>query len=132
MSSNHKWAITALTGVLVTIVAATSAVAVTAASGESDAVSYGPIQAISYVLGSKRAVGYFSAEDGACQVTLMVAEDIDPDVAMPLSAARLRVALQPGQTVQLDSDERKFLDLTCGPGAQSILARSGDVQLETH
>ena len=41
------------------------------------------------------AVGDFSAEGGACQLTLMIAEEIDPDVAMPLSAARLRLAPRP-------------------------------------
>ena len=57
----------------------------------------------------------------------MVAEAIDPEVATPLSAARVRVSLRPGQTVQLDSDERKFLDITCGPAAETVEALIGDV-----
>ena len=109
-----------------------SSTALTASSEAVQEVSYKPIQAISRVLGSKRAVGDFSRDGDACYVTLMVAEEVDLDVAMPPSAARIRVSLMPGQTVQVDSDERKFLDITCGPEAQTVVARSGNVVSETH
>jgi len=62
----------------------------------------------------------------------MVAEEIDPEVAQPASAARVRVSLLPGQTIQLDSDERLFLDITCGPEAETVVARSGEVASQTH
>ena len=54
--------------------------------------TFEPIQSISYLLGSKRAIGYFEDSEGQCRVTLMIAEAVDPDVAMPTSAARLRLS----------------------------------------
>lgn len=117
---------------LVLASALASSTALTASADAVQETTYKPIQAISRVLGSKRAVGYFSRDGKACYVTLMVAEEVDLDIAMPPSAARVRVSLMPGQTVKLDSDERKFLDLTCGPEARTIVARSGNVVGETH
>jgi len=122
----------ALGSALILVSALTSSTAVTASADAVQEVTYKPIQAISRVLGSKRAVGYFSRDGNACHLTLMVGENIDPDVATPPSAARVRVALMPGQTVQLDSDERKFLDITCDPDAETVVARSGDVTSQTH
>ena len=78
-------------------------------------------QAISYQLGSKRAIGYFVRVDGACQVTLMIAEAVDPDVAQPTSAARLSLAMMPGQKAGLASEEGEALELTCGSGAETVL-----------
>jgi hypothetical protein len=78
-------------------------------------------QAISYQLGSKRAVGYFVRVDGACQVTLMIAEAIDPELAQPTSAARLSLAMMPGQKAALASEEGESLELTCGSGAETVL-----------
>ena len=112
--------------------ALSSATALTASAGDGQEVEYKPIQAISHVPGSRRAVGYFSRDGNACYVTLMVAEEVDLDVAMPPTAARVRVSLMPGQTIKLDSEERKFLDITCGPKAETVVARSGDVASETH
>jgi hypothetical protein len=77
-------------------------------------------QAISYQLGSKRAIGYFVRVEGACQVTLMIAEAIDPDVAQPTSAAKLSLAMMPGQKAGLASEEGE-LELTCGSGAETVL-----------
>ena len=84
---------------------------------------YRPIQGISYELGSKRAIGYFTRESGECQVTMMIAEAVDPDVATPSSAARLRLALRPGQAAGLDSDEGTSIDLTCGEAAETLTVR---------
>ena len=122
----------ALGSALILVSALTSSTAVTASADAVQEVTYKPIQAISRVLGSKRAVGYFSRDGKACHVTLMVVEEVDLDVAMPPSAARVRVSLMPGQTIQLDSDERQFLDITCGPEAETVVARSGDATSETN
>lgn len=49
--------------------------------GPSGIETFWPIEGISYQLGSKRAVGYFEPRNGKCQVTLMIAEAVDPDQA---------------------------------------------------
>ena len=83
------------------------------ASGRTSIERFRPIQAIRYVLGSKRLVGYFVAANGECLVTLMIAEDVDPMVSDPLPAARLVLSLRPGQTADLDSAESETMRLTC-------------------
>ena len=77
-------------------------------------------EAMTYVIGSKRAVGYFQNVSGKCQLTLMIAEAIDPDVAMPPSAARMSLVMTPGQSVALGSAEGETLTATCGAGGETI------------
>lgn len=82
--------------------------------------SYRDIEAMSYVFGSKRAVGYFRGMSGKCHLTLMIAEAVDPDLAVPTSAARLSLALAPGQNADLRSVEGDAMTLTCGPNADVV------------
>jgi hypothetical protein len=96
-----------------------------AAAGMALAYPSGPgvfhaTEAMSYVIGSKRAVGYFQNVSGKCQLTVMIAEALDPDIAMPPSAARVSLALIPGQSVALGSAEGETLTATCGAGGETI------------
>ena len=84
---------------------------------------YRSAQAISYQLGSKRAVGYFLSHNGACQLTLMVAEAVDVEVAEPTSAAKLSVAILPGQSASLASEEGESMVLTCGGSAETLTVK---------
>jgi len=86
---------------------------------------YAPVQAITSDLGSKRAVGYFTQAADTCRVTLMVAEAIDPERAAVQSAARLRLGLVEGQSVTLDSEEGRFIELTCGKDGESLSVMEG-------
>ena len=95
------------------------AVAVAAAGGKT----FGPIEAISYQLGSKRVVGYFDSRNGKCQIILMIAEVIDPEQARPASAARLLFPIWPGESAALASEEGPSMELTCGPGAQTVVIK---------
>jgi hypothetical protein len=52
---------------------------------------YRATEAIDHVLGTKRAIGYFETNHGQCELTLMIAEVVDPDLAMPLSAASVPI-----------------------------------------
>jgi hypothetical protein len=89
----------------------------------ADTVTYKPAQAMNYVLGSKRAVGYFMGQAGECRLTLMIAEATDPDVATPPSAARLRLAMLPGQSANFGSAEGGEVTLTCGARAETLEVR---------
>jgi hypothetical protein len=67
-------------------------------SPASDAeAKYVPIQSISYEFGSKSVSGYFVQQATTCLVTLMIIEKADPEDPLPLSPARVRLALYPGQ-----------------------------------
>jgi len=111
-----------------------SAVIVTAAATPVSArmggiQTYRATQAISHVMGSKRAVGYFQSVAGKCQLTLMIAEAVDPDVAQPPSAARMILAMLPGQSVALGSAEGELITATCGADANTLeVTRNGAVR----
>jgi hypothetical protein len=118
----HSWRRAALAAVIAMTGSAPAALAGDPATESSnDDAMYAPVQALSYALGSKQAVGYFVTERGECQVTLMVGELVDPDFATAPSAARLRLSLQVGQTAGIDSAEGRSLDMTCGPDAATLL-----------
>jgi len=112
-------------GALAASVAVAATVAANASKDTLGEKTYAPMQSISYVVGSKSAIGYFVQEQDTCRVVMMVAENVDPAVATPPSAARLRLALQPGQAVGLDSDEGRSIDMTCGSGAATLTVRDG-------
>jgi hypothetical protein len=91
--------------------------------------TFKPSEGMTYVLGSKRAVGYFLNAKGACQVTLMIAEAVDPDLAQPTSAARMTVAMAPGQSMTLGSAEGESMVATCGAGGETLeITRSKPVR----
>src|SRR5215470_325911 len=115
----------ALSGLLIASVAAIATVASSAATGQPGQTTYLPMQAISHDLGSKAAIGYFVQEAGACQVVMMIGEKTDAETTSTSSAARLRVALLPGQRVGVDSEEGRSIDLTCGAGASTLIVRNG-------
>jgi hypothetical protein len=77
-------------------------------------------EAMSYVVGSKRAIGYFQSTAGKCQVTLMIAEAVDPDVGQAPSAARMSLSMMPGESFALGSAEGESVVATCGAGGETI------------
>ncbi len=115
----------AFSGLLIAGVTAAATVASSASTALPGQTSYIPMQAISHDLGSKLAIGYFITEAGACQVVLMIGENVDPETGLRQTAARLRLALLPGQGAGLDSEEGRSLDLTCGEAAATLIVRNG-------
>jgi len=92
---------------------------------EGDA-RYRPIQSISYEFGSKAMSGYFVQQGSVCSVTLMISEKSDPDQPPPLTAARIRLMLNPGQIAGLDSEEGGSLNFTCGGDAATLVVDYGE------
>ena len=113
----HCWGSMLAIGALVLLARAAM---VRAVSSGARTEPYRATEVISYVLGSKQAVGYFRTVKGQCELTLMVAEAIDPDRDVPGSAARLRFALRPGEQAALTSEEGPEMVLVCGAGAATI------------
>ncbi len=89
---------------------------------------YGPLQAMSYGLGSKFISGYFVEQAAQCLVNLMIIEKSDPDWPLSLTAARVRLSLNPGQVAGLDSEEGSSMNVTCDEGAARVLVDVGDRQ----
>ena len=112
-----------LGAVMIAGVAAVAAVASNAAPA-GDQATYKPMQSISHDLGSKSAIGYFLRESGECRIVLMIAEKADPEAGPMPSAARLRLALRPGQGAGLDSADGRSIDLACGDEAATLTVHS--------
>ena len=92
---------------------------------EGDAV-YLPIQSISYEFGSKAISGYFVSQGLACLLSLMISDKSNPDRLSPTTAARVRLMLEPGQIVGLDSEEGRSLNFTCGGHAKTLVVNYGE------
>jgi hypothetical protein len=105
---------------LVSAAIVTAAGTTTSSARMGSAQTFRATQGLIYVIGSKRAVGYFQSVAGKCQLTLMIAEAVDPDVAQPPSAARMSLAMSPGQSVALGSAEGESMTATCGAGADTL------------
>ena len=87
---------------------------------------YLPVQSIHSAFGSKSISGYFLTRDAACAVTVMVSEKTDPEAPHALTAARVRLLLQPGQSAGLDSEEGHSVNLTCGDGGATLAVEAGE------
>jgi hypothetical protein len=109
------------------LAAAAAGIALAAIIGAADAGetagvrSYTARQAISHSFGSKRAIGYFSAQNGACALTLYLAETEDGHIAP--SAARVTFIVKPGDSAQLASVEGDGIEVTCGKDAAAVDVR---------
>lgn len=90
-----------------------------------ETATYSPLKSISYEFGSKFMSGYFVEESGRCFITLMIIEKSKPDELLPLTAARVRLALDPSQIAGLDSEEGRSINITCGDNAKTVLVDVG-------
>jgi hypothetical protein len=104
--------------------AAASALAVSLASlpAHSDELAQnlgpvGPNEPILTTVGSKRVIAFYVPGNGHCGINVVVWDlaDINGD-----SAARVRVSLNPRQTVHIDSTENKSINLQCGESAETL------------
>lgn len=69
--------------------------------------------------GSKHLVGYFMPENGACGLTLMLAERLDPDYAQG-TGARIQMAVAPGKGAMVGSGEGTLVTVTCAADAAAV------------
>ena len=91
-------------------------------TGVSAMAGYGmtmkPLQGVSFDIGTKRAVSYFLSDNGACKLSLMLAEVVQDDEVNGLTAARMTVAVEVGKVAHFDTAEGKSLEFKCQAGAQ--------------
>ena len=104
--------------------AAASALAVSLASlpAHSDELAQnlgpvGPNEPILTTVGSKRVIAFYVPGNGHCGINVVVWDRAD---ASGDSAARVRVSLNPRQTVHIDSSENKSINLQCGEYAETL------------
>lgn len=78
-----------------------------------------PAKGQSFDVGSDKAVGYFLAKDGQCELTLMVAPAGDGN-SIQGAGSRVRFAVAPGKVGVFETPEGGALQFTCGTAAKSM------------
>ena len=79
-----------------------------------------PHEPILTSVGTKRVIAFYLPGSGQCALHAVIGDkmNINPDTDIP--AVRVRISLEPGQTVHIDSVEGESLNLRCGRNAESL------------
>lgn len=85
-----------------------------------------PANGMSFDIGAKRAVTYFRPDAGACNVTVLVAPQMNDDGALPEAGSRMTMLVLPGKPARVDAADGKSVELGCGFGAREMTVRAVD------
>ena len=87
----------------------------------------GPNEPILTTVGSKRIIAFYEPDSGRCAVHAVAWDNADADSVIAKfgpdpahSAVRVRISLNPGQMVHIDSPANKSLNLQCGDNAETL------------
>ncbi|MBU1212131.1 MAG: hypothetical protein KJ587_12755 [Alphaproteobacteria bacterium] len=105
--------------IIAATVAAAVGVSAIANAGDTARVVLEPAAGQSFEVGAGKAVGYFLAKEGQCELTLMVAPVGDIDDVKG-AGARVRFDVAPGHTGVFESPEGGALQFTCEAGAKAM------------
>ena len=97
-----------------------------AQAGEfSSATVVKPKAGLSFPVGSKQAVGYFLAERGGCDLTLLVGVAGEAASESPVSAtaARFSTLIAAGRTARIDTADGPSVEFFCSTGASFLTTR---------
>jgi hypothetical protein len=86
-----------------------------------------PAKGLMLDVGSKHTVSYFTADDGLCNLTLVVGEKANEEGDHGSVGARVRLAIEQGKTARIETAEGKSLEFACARGAQSMSVRTLDL-----
>ena len=82
----------------------------------------GPHEAILTEVGGERVIAFYEPDNGRCAVHAVIFDKTDTYTGMT-TAARVRVSLNPRETVHIDSADNesiKSLNLQCGKNAEKL------------
>ena len=77
----------------------------------------GPHQPIMASVGNKRVIAFYLPGSRNCALHAVIG---DNDINADTPAVRIRVSLEPGQIVHIDTTENKSLNLQCGQNAEDL------------
>jgi len=79
-----------------------------------------PHEPILTSVGTKRVIAFYLPGSGQCALHAVIGDkmNLNPDIDIP--AVRVRISLEPGQTVHIDSVEGESLNLRCERNAESL------------
>jgi hypothetical protein len=79
----------------------------------------GPHEPILTSVGSKRVIAFYLPGSDYCALQAVVFDKTDAYTGMT-TAARVRISLEPGQIVHIDSTDNESLNLQCGKNAEKL------------
>jgi hypothetical protein len=79
-----------------------------------------PMNGVSFDIGAKRAVSYFLSDGGRCNLTLVVADQMQGDEVPVDTPVRFDVAIDGGKGARFDTAEGKSLQFDCAAGTQTM------------
>ena len=86
----------------------------------SEMLTMKPLHGVSFDLGTKRAVSYFSSVAGHCKLVLTYAEPLVWDTPPDPVVTRFETDLLAGRTFRYASHENAIADFRCGAHAKSM------------
>jgi hypothetical protein len=86
-------------------------------------LSVTPLKAINMDVGSKHAIGYYMAEQGNCNLTVLLSDVAYEDNTTP-SASRVSMAIAAGTSAKVDTIDGTTMSFTCAAGASDMTVRT--------
>jgi hypothetical protein len=78
-----------------------------------------PLKGITFAVGSKRAVGYYTSDDHACRLTLMLSDAYTGQEKSASEPVRVNLTIGEGATGSVDALEGSAV-FRCAPGATAM------------
>jgi len=110
-----------MTKILMTAFGGLMALSGVALAGEQGSVA--PMGAFVQDIGGQQVVGYYLAENDACQITMMTGASPSDENADPQSS-RIRFALAPMGSATFESEQGGKLSLSCGEHADTLVVNA--------
>jgi hypothetical protein len=98
--------------------------AVPVRAGGSAELRVAPLKAINLDVGAKHAIGYYLAEQGNCNLTVLLTDvSYDGDGTTP-SATRVNVNVAAGTSAKVDMIDGTTMQFTCAAGASDMTVKT--------
>jgi len=85
-----------------------------------------PAKGVSFDVGAERGVSYFVADNGACNLVVLLADAGEADLPSVKSASRVSVSVAPGKSARIDTTSGKTLLFGCQTGASGMTVHAAD------
>lgn len=79
-----------------------------------------PVQAFQLSVGAKRALGYYLANNGTCDLTVLLSDVSYPDDGIIPSASRVGVQVAAGTSAKVDTIDGKTMSFSCSKQAERM------------
>lgn len=81
---------------------------------------FAPAKGISLTVGPKRAIGYFTANNGHCDLTVMIADGYSDAVLPGSKPVRINTSVLAGSATRIETLEGPALQFACADGAMTM------------